>query len=185
MPRRLFIFRPSNPKILSISISPVIWPINLLTQRERAHYYFADRKTKKTVEKRTLTKTPIKNQYHLLENKYFNLLFWRAPFCLRCWLSIMYTAKPGTGSFHSGTTVSLLLSFFSHVFSVWPSGLQPARLFCPWDSLGKSTRVGCHALLQEIFPTQGLTLVSCICRSHGGIFHNLLRVAHLAYPSIP
>ena len=30
------------------------------------------------------------------------------------------------------------------------------RLLCPWDSLGKNTRVGCHSLLQGIFPTQGL-----------------------------
>ena len=27
---------------------------------------------------------------------------------------------------------------------------------CPWDSPGKNTRVGCHALFQGIFPTQGL-----------------------------
>ena len=30
-----------------------------------------------------------------------------------------------------------------------------SRLFCPWDSPGKNTRVGCHFLLQGIFPTQG------------------------------
>ena len=34
----------------------------------------------------------------------------------------------------------------------------PARLLCPWDSLGKNTGVGCHALLQGIFLTQGLSL---------------------------
>ena len=28
-------------------------------------------------------------------------------------------------------------------------------LLCPWDSLGKNTGVGCRALLQGIFPTQG------------------------------
>ena len=33
---------------------------------------------------------------------------------------------------------------------------SPARLLCPWDSPGMNTGVGCHALLQEIFPTQGL-----------------------------
>ena len=33
--------------------------------------------------------------------------------------------------------------------------LQPTRLLCPWDSPGKNTGVGCHALLQGIFPTQG------------------------------
>ena len=31
----------------------------------------------------------------------------------------------------------------------------PARVLCPWDSPGKKTRVGCPALLQGIFPTQG------------------------------
>ena len=34
-------------------------------------------------------------------------------------------------------------------------GLQPARLLCPWDYLGKNTGVGYHFLLQGIFPTQG------------------------------
>ena len=32
--------------------------------------------------------------------------------------------------------------------------LQPPRLLCPWDSPGKNIGVGCHALLQGIFPTQ-------------------------------
>ena len=34
--------------------------------------------------------------------------------------------------------------------------LQPSRLLCPWDSPGKNTGVGCHDLLQGIFPAQGL-----------------------------
>ena len=36
--------------------------------------------------------------------------------------------------------------------------VQPlgCRLLCPWDSPGKNTGVGCHPLLQEIFPTQRL-----------------------------
>ena len=29
------------------------------------------------------------------------------------------------------------------------------RLLCPWDFLGKGSGVGCHFLLQGIFPTQG------------------------------
>ena len=37
--------------------------------------------------------------------------------------------------------------------SVWPHGLWPSRLLCPWDSPGKNTGVGCHALFQGIFPT--------------------------------
>ena len=31
-------------------------------------------------------------------------------------------------------------------------------LCCPWDSPGKNTGVGCHCLLQGIFPTQGSNL---------------------------
>ena len=49
-----------------------------------------------------------------------------------------------------------------------PMDCSPPGSFCPWDSPGKSTGVGCHALLQGIFPTQGLTLrlsyVSCLGR---------------------
>ena len=32
----------------------------------------------------------------------------------------------------------------------------PDRLLCPWDFPGKNTGVGCHFLLQGIFPTLGL-----------------------------
>ena len=39
--------------------------------------------------------------------------------------------------------------------SLQPYGLQPTRLFCPWDSPGKNTGVDCHTLLQGIFLTQG------------------------------
>ena len=39
--------------------------------------------------------------------------------------------------------------------SLWPLGLPPARLLCPWDSPGKNAGVGCRALLQGIFLTQG------------------------------
>ena len=38
--------------------------------------------------------------------------------------------------------------------SLQPHGLQYARLFCPWDSPGKNTGVGCHFLLWGIFLTQ-------------------------------
>ena len=50
-------------------------------------------------------------------------------------------------------------------------GLQPARLLCPWDSLGKSTRVGWHALLQRFFLTQG---------SNPGLLHCSLILYHWA-----
>ena len=43
--------------------------------------------------------------------------------------------------------------------------LWPSRLLCPWDSPGRITGVGCHALLLGIVLTQGLNLnvtSSCI-----------------------
>ena len=55
-----------------------------------------------------------------------------------------------------------------------PHGLYPTRFLCPWDFPGKSTRVGCHFLLQGIFPTQGSNpgLPHCrqtlYCLSHQG-----------------
>ena len=43
--------------------------------------------------------------------------------------------------------------------SLQPHKLYPARLLCPWDSAGKNTAAGCHALLREIFLTQGSSLL--------------------------
>ena len=34
-------------------------------------------------------------------------------------------------------------------------GLQPASIFCPWDSPGKNTGMGCHFLLQGNLPNSG------------------------------
>ena len=44
-----------------------------------------------------------------------------------------------------------------------PTDCSPTRLLSPWDFPGKSTRVGCHFLLQGIFPTQGSN--PCLCVS--------------------
>ena len=56
--------------------------------------------------------------------------------------------------------------------SLWLYGLEPARLLCPWNSPGKNTGVGCHFLLQGIFPTQGSNL---------GLPHYRQMLYHLSY----
>ena len=48
-----------------------------------------------------------------------------------------------------------------------PHGLQPARHLCLWDSPGNNIGVGCHALLQGIFPTQGWNPGLPHCRWRG------------------
>ena len=49
------------------------------------------------------------------------------------------------------------------VISLRPHGLQPMRVLCPWDFPDMNTWLGCHFLLQGIFPTQGsnLRLLHC------------------------
>ena len=47
---------------------------------------------------------------------------------------------------------------------LWPRGLRPTRLLCPWNSPVRNTGVGCHSLLQRIFLTQGLNLGLLHCR---------------------
>ena len=48
--------------------------------------------------------------------------------------------------------------------SLQSCGLQPARVLCLWNSLGKNTRVGSHSLLQVIFPTHGQNLGLLCCK---------------------
>ena len=50
------------------------------------------------------------------------------------------------------------------------------RLLRPWDFLGKSTGVGCHLLLQGIFPTQG---------SNPGLLHCRQTLYHLSHEGSP
>ena len=57
--------------------------------------------------------------------------------------------------------------------------MQPARLLCPWDSLGKYTLMGCHFLLERIFPTQELNPGFLPCRQI------LYSVSHKGSPQIP
>ena len=52
-------------------------------------------------------------------------------------------------------------SCFSHIWlCVQPYGLQLARLFCPWDSPGKNTGVGCLVPPPGDLPNPGIKPVS-------------------------
>ena len=72
----------------------------------------------------------------------------------------------------------LLLAGSQSCPTLQPQRLQPTRLLCPWDSLDQSTGVGCHALLQRVFPTQG---------SNPGLLHCrwiLYRLSHQGSPRL-
>ena len=68
-----------------------------------------------------------------------------------------------------------VLSHFSNVW-LFATTEEPSRLLSPWDSPGKHTRVGCHALLQRIFPTQ---------RSNPGLPHCRQILYQLSYQGSP
>ena len=57
-----------------------------------------------------------------------------------------------------------------------PMDCSLPRLLCPWDFSGKNTGVGCHFLLQEIFPMKGLNPGLLHCRQM------LYRLSHQENP---
>ena len=80
----------------------------------------------------------------LWHNSYYSLS-WAATSKCMCW-------NPG---FQNLMWYCAMLSCPVPSNSLWPQGLQLARLLCPCDSPGNNTGVGYHALLQGIFSTQG------------------------------
>ena len=68
--------------------------------------------------------------------------------------------------------------------SLQPYGLWPTRLSCPWNFPGKNAGVGCHFLLQGIFPTQELNWDLLHCwrilnqLSYQGSYHNGILLSH-------
>ena len=65
---------------------------------------------------------------------------------------------------------------------VTPWAVHPVRLLCPWDSPGKNTRVGCHFLLQGIFPTQELNPGLLHCRMI--LYYSAMDFPHKGSPSL-
>ena len=86
-----------------------------------------------------------------------------------------------------GRTLNALLGIWHHrhypvlclvTQSLRPRGLQSARLLCPWDSPGKNPALGCYALLQGIFLTQGSNPRLLCCR------WTVYRLSHQGKPQI-
>ena len=77
---------------------------------------------------------------------------------------------PGTENQEPSYSFLLHGGKWSH--SVVSHSWQPHRLLCPWSFPGKNTGVGCHCLLQEIFPTQKL---------NPGLWHCRQTLYHLSH----
>ena len=74
------------------------------------------------------------------------------------------TAPALSGGFFTISTIDLVVV------------CKPTRLFCPWDSPGKNTGVGCLSILQGIFLTQG---------SKPGLLHCRQILYHLRHQGNP
>ena len=70
---------------------------------------------------------------------------WKQPKCSSAdnWIKKMYTEE-----YHSTVEREECLSLVTKWMEF------ESKLVCPWTSPGKNTGVGCHFLLQGIFPTQ-------------------------------
>ena len=86
-----------------------------------------------------------------------NIPTWQEDTLKRCTGSLC-TPYSSSSLFHPSfrAVLPVLIETYSgdltHIVS---NSLQPHGLLCPWDSPGKNTGVGCHAILQGNFPTQG------------------------------
>ena len=69
--------------------------------------------------------------------------------------SLTPSIPPHTRCYNCLCCAVLCAQSLSRVQLLQPHGLQPARLLCPWGFSRREYSVGCHVLLQGIFPTQG------------------------------
>ena len=77
---------------------------------------------------------------------------------------------------HYQTISVCILRCFSRVWFFVTLRTVACRLLCPWDSPGKNTGVGCHALPPGIFPNQQSNLHLLNCRQ------TLYPLSHLGSP---
>ena len=101
----------------------------------------------------------------VLKNVHHHLHHWQKLLCLRCW--------PLGKALGREEFITIVIQFekwkvkvlvSQSCLTLWPHGLWPTRLLCPWNSLGKNNGVGSHSLLQGIFLTQGSNLGLLHCR---------------------
>ena len=86
----------------------------------------------------------------------------------------------GSGSFVSGKEIEFhqRQGYCPDIFLQSFISVACTKLLRPWDFQGKSTGVGCHFLLQGIFPTQGSNPGLSHCRQ------TLYRLSHQGSPRL-
>ena len=116
---------------------------------------------KVTGESPNIWKLNTKRKILFKKKKKRKFLFWKSQKQTRP----IYWAEWKWKSTISRSECCAVLSHFSRVWLFATPWTVATSLLCPWDSPGKNTGGGCRALLQGIFPTQGLNL-SLLCLLH-------------------
>ena len=94
---------------------------------------------------------------HLKHSYFFisNILMWYGPLCM---------ASVGL-KFFSLLVKNVVVSIAKLCPTLlWPHGLLPTRLLCPWHFPGKNSGAGCHFFFQGISQPKDQTCISCIGR---------------------
>ena len=89
---------------------------------------------------------------------------WKTQLWPQGWKRSVFIPIPKKGNAKGCSKVKMKVKLLSHVQlfgTPWTVAHQAPPL---WDSAGKNTGVGCHFLLQGIFPTQGLNPGLLHCR---------------------
>ena len=101
--------------------------------------------------------------YFLSATKLCVLIWVLSAFYLLFYPGYFVSIKARLPCLHACCWISSVLSYSLQSYALWPT-----RFLCPWHFPGKNTGVGCHALLQGIFPTQGWNL-RLLCLLHGQV----------------
>ena len=140
------------PRLVAVQLLSCVWPF--LTPRTAAHQASLSITNSQSLL-RLLSTQSIMPSNHLILSHPLLLLPSTFPsirvFSNELVLHIKWP-KYWSFSFKIHWTASAVLSHSVVSDSLQSRRLQLMRLLCPWDSPGKNTGVGCHTLLQGIFP---------------------------------
>ena len=116
-----------------------------------------------------------KTHTHTHTHTYISLIIWKDT-SIPMDIEVLFTTAKIQNQTKCPSTVEWIKKMCVYVYTYIYMYTHTHRILCPWDSLGKSTGVGCHFLLQGIFVIQEL---------NPGLLHCRQILHWLSYEGIP